>query len=193
MIFLDIGSHIGQTLEEVVKESYGFEKVYGFEPARVQYQALVSRFSFHPAPNLRIFNYALGDHDGTAELYGSNDQMEASLFPGKRDVDPAVSQTVNVCDVARFFREYVTVPAVVKINCEGGEIAILERLISSGEIEKIKAMLVDFDAFKVPGLEQEVPRVRAELAAIGFDRYRDTWPAGETHQDRIANWLKEVM
>jgi hypothetical protein len=27
-IFIDIGSHIGQTLHEVTKEQYGFDKIY---------------------------------------------------------------------------------------------------------------------------------------------------------------------
>ena len=31
-IFLDIGSHMGQTLREVTKEKYAFDKIVGFEP-----------------------------------------------------------------------------------------------------------------------------------------------------------------
>ena len=32
-IFLDIGSHIGQTLQEVTKEKYAFDKIVCFEPS----------------------------------------------------------------------------------------------------------------------------------------------------------------
>ena len=32
-IFLDIGSHIGQTLHEVTKEKYAFDKIVCFEPS----------------------------------------------------------------------------------------------------------------------------------------------------------------
>ena len=32
-IFLDIGSHMGQTLREVTKEKYAFDKIVGFEPS----------------------------------------------------------------------------------------------------------------------------------------------------------------
>ena len=34
-IFLDIGSHVGQTLLEVTKEKYAFDKIVCFEPSRV--------------------------------------------------------------------------------------------------------------------------------------------------------------
>ena len=39
-IFIDIGAHIGQTLHEVSKEKYAFDKIVCFEPSSLCWDEL---------------------------------------------------------------------------------------------------------------------------------------------------------
>lgn len=187
MIFIDVGSHEGQTLEEVTRDCYRWTTIFSFEPAHREYIRLTHRFG--AITNLRLINAALWGFDGPGILYGANDKMEASLFPQHQDVDDSVQQEVQVLDAADFFKRRVHEHCVMKLNCEGAEIGIIDRLIDSGEIDKIHHMLIDFDARKVKGNEREPARIRQRLAKIDFRRYIDHWPTGGTHQERVAAWL----
>lgn len=181
-VFLDVGAHDGQTLEAVI--DLDFELIYAFEPMPKQYATLVERFK---RPNVALCNFGLSDFTGESLVYGTNDEMEASMYPQKNDVD---SRVVTVCDFVRASEFFEELPdgLIVKLNCEGAEVAILDDLIDSGQIWKIASVLIDFDIRKVLGEEHLEERTLKRLAEIGFDRYCD-WPPGNTHQDRIRAWL----
>jgi hypothetical protein len=96
---------------------------------------------------------------------------------------------------SEFFKAHIPGRAtvVVKLNCEGAEVPILDDLADSGEIWKITNVMIDFDTRKVAGREAEADRILAKLDALGFDRYSlcenvMTLP-GASHQQHIAQWL----
>lgn len=196
LVFLDVGAHVGQTLEEVVKPEYGFDAIYAFEPMPAQYATLVERFG--DDRRVRLLPFGLARSTGKRRLFGLNDQMEASLYARKRDVDPKAVTVCSFVEASAWFQALGPDPRrlVVKLNCEGAEVEILENLIDSGEIWKITNVVIDFDVRKVRGMEAAEPRLLERLARIGFDRHRlfeDVMGDGETHQARIANWLRGVL
>jgi FkbM family methyltransferase len=192
VIFLDVGAHEGQTLDEVTKPGYRFNRVYAFEPMPAQYGQLVDRFGGDP--RVTLCKFGLADRTGTLSLYGDNTAMEASLHPTKRDVDASVVTECRFVRASEFFAENVAAGdiVVVKLNCEGAEIVILGDLIDSGEIWKLANVMIDFDIRKVAGFEHQEHELLDRFAGIGFDRYSlcDDVMVGATHQDRIANWLR---
>lgn len=195
VVFLDVGAHEGQTLEEVVKPRYGFEHIFAFEPMPRQHAILVERFGSHPA--VTVFNYGLSDHSGPATFYGGNEKMETSLYPSKVDVDEREETPGEVVSASEFFEERVAPweHAVVKLNCEGAEIAILDDLLESGKIWRCANVMIDFDTRKVAGREGEEARVIDRLDAARFADYclcEDVF-SGKTHQDRIRSWLDGVL
>lgn len=191
MIFLDVGANVGQTLEEVVDPRYAFERIHAFEPEEVAFRVMESRYRDHP--RVEFHPFGLSDRTGYAPLYGTNDKMEASAFPSKRDVDETVSVTARYVAASEFFRDRIPAGGVVmKLNCEGSEVPILDDLLDSGEIWKVAHMVVCFDIRTVEGAEAEEDRVVGRLADAGFDRYdiAEDVMVGETHQDRIRAWLE---
>lgn len=204
-IFLDVGAHDGQTLAEVLKPEYRFDRVYAFEPMPAQYENLVVRFTPRSEPpELVLCEYGLANSTGSLPIFGTNDEMEASLYAGKADVDRRVVTICAFVQASAWFR--ATLPpaedgatVVVKLNCEGAECEILDDLIDSGEIWKITTAAVDFDVRKIPGMEYREGEIVDRLRAIGFDRYADAGfaygtalgdePPDATHQDRIRYWL----
>lgn len=194
MIFLDVGAHEGQTLEEVVKPRYGFDWIFAFEPMPRQFAILSERFR---DPNVILLEYGLSDHSGEATFYGGNDRMETSLYASKVDVDEREETPGRVVAASEFFEQQVAPweTAVVKLNCEGAEVPILDDLIDSGAIWRCANVMIDFDTRKVAGREGEEARVLGRLDDLGFADYclcEDVF-RGETHQDRIRCWLDGVL
>ena len=79
---------------------------------------------------------------------------------------------------------------MVKINCEGAECDVLDRLLEAGELAKVDELLVHFDVRKVPSLRGREAPTRARLDAAGVP-YR---PAEAIHfgpdiQEKTRNWL----
>lgn len=67
-VFLDVGSHDGQTLEAVTGLRDGFDLIHAFEPAPAQYDTLTALYGHHP--QVVLHNYGLADRTGRAPLYG---------------------------------------------------------------------------------------------------------------------------
>ena len=186
MIFLDVGGHDGQTLEELVKPGWPFTAVHSFEPMPDQFATLTERFG----DRVECHNFGLLDRTGIVDVYGDNANMGSSVYADKVDVN---AETVTACQMVRaseWFADHV-VEAAVKLNCEGSEVPILLDLCDSGEIHKVAAMMIDFDVRKIPSAKGGENEAIRRLADVGFDRFvlcEDSMH-GDTHQDRTRAWL----
>ncbi len=56
----------------------------------------------------------------------------------------------------------------IKLNCEGSECEIVGALLDSGEYDKVKATLIDFDVRKSPSQKPREPELLSRLAALGI-------------------------
>lgn len=191
-VFLDCGSHTGQTLDEVIKPQYGFKSIIGFEPMPVQFAELVTKYS---DPRIHLFNHGLVDRTETMNIYGSNSICEASLYPGKRDVDENVVTPCAMVEASEFFREHISADDrnILKLNCEGAEIPIMNNLIDSGEVWKLAHVMLDFDCRYIEGQQHLEGELLQRLGDIGFNRYTlcDDNPH-IAHIDKVAYWLPVV-
>jgi FkbM family methyltransferase len=190
LIFLDVGAHVGQTVEEVVKPRYGFDQIYAFEPMPVQFRYLSDRFEDDARVEPR--NFGLSDASGVVNLYGSNREMEASIYAEKNDADEHVVTECRMLEASEFID---TLPddatIIMKLNCEGAEIPILNNLVNTGRIHRLHNVMIDFDIRKVAGQEHLEKATLKRFGAVGFSRFAlcDNVMRGNTHQDRIATWL----
>lgn len=187
-VFLDIGAHKGQTLIEVLNHRYAFDKIFAFEPMPKYYQMLLRNFSDE---RLEVFNFGLLDTSTNANLYGVNRRGDASIYANKTSGDARSVIECQFVEAAAFFKERLVADDInlVKINCEGSEIRIFDNLINSGEIWKISAATVAWDADKIPGMESAAETVRERLRSIGFHNHEHPPIRGRSHQMRIRRWL----
>lgn len=194
-VFLDVGGHLGQTLDEVLSPEYGFDIVHCFEPLpkfamllQAKYQAAIAN------GRLQVHAVGLADQDGEATLFGNNEGGGASLFSehASNTQHPGAT-TIRLMRASRFFETELRSSDVVlmKLNCEGAEGQILCDLCSSGEIHKISNVMIDFDLFKVRGRRAEPFAVLEKLKQANFSRYELCYDVmiGKSHQERIRNWL----
>lgn len=189
-IFVDVGTHEGQTLEEVVKPEYDFDLIFGLEPMPREYR--VARRAFLGDPRVKVLNVGLGAATGALVMYGTNDQLEASLFREKNDVNTSAQTAVDIMDARGFFEGLPEGTVFVNMNCEGAELPILTRLLDSGSIKRINYLLVDFDIRKIPHLASQEEDLRSGLDASDVS-WTCEYPEAETHQEMIAAWLRGVL
>jgi len=192
-VFLDVGGHLGQTLEEVLTPLYSFDAIYCFEPFPESFAFLEKQFD---DPRLSVLNYGLSNQTGTLEFYTNGlGDMGASVKKNEGE-DKAIVTTCEFVRASEFFQQHIQDDdlVVMKLNCEGSECDIMNDLIDGGQIGKVDNVMIDFDVRKYPHLADEEPKLKARLAEIGFSNVSlcEKVMKGKTHQKRIANWLRSI-
>ena len=195
-VFLDVGGHVGQSLEEVLKPIYRFDVIHCFEPQLSCYEMLEKNFMPAHGGRLVLHNYGLADFDGEKNLYGDRGEAGVSMFSDKRDVDENFIQKCQFSSASRFFDENITKKdmVIMKLNCEGGELLILRDLIRSGNINLLTNVMIDFDIRKIPSKKHEQENIINELKNAGFKNHilHNRVMVGKTHQDRLRFWLSSL-
>lgn len=173
-VFLDIGAHWGETLEEALSPVWRFDIVYAFEPDPEAVRILEQKFAPDIASGkLILVPAALSNRDGEADLFGGNEGGGASLYAEKTNIDATKHEKVQLISSTAFFRAHFTSSDLIlaKLNCEGGEVDILQDLAASGEIQKIARLVVDFDIRKVRGKRRQARATIEAMRKAGFSRF----------------------
>ncbi len=132
---LDIGGFRGDFAARLVAE-YG-AKVTVFEPIPQFADSIRARFSGDDRVDL--VEAALAERDGEAQFHLYDDASGAFGSQAGRLIN------VRLIDVARFLDESpVSEFDLAKLNIEGGEYALLERLVATGHIRRIKNLQIQF-------------------------------------------------
>lgn len=184
-VFVDVGLHRGFTIIEAMDPAYGLDRIFGFEPS----PACWSRLSEFRDPRLNLFRAGLGAKNCTTTLHGSGG-IGASIYSDKPA--PGPSATIDLWDAAEWTRNNLNPNDLnlLKLNCEGAEADILERLADEGLLDWFKAILVSFDIDKIPS--QSGRHSTLEKRLQGFeDRITDRKKYTGVGNNRIGAWLAE--
>lgn len=185
-VLVDIGAHLGETLEVALDERWGFDRIFCFEPAPSCWSSLEALAD----DRVTINRFGLWKHDDSLLLYNPG-EIGASIFASKDT--PTHSVEVTLRDAASWFRENLTADdeIFVKVNCEGAECDILDELMDENELDKVDVMLVHFDVRKVPELTEREADTRRRLDLLGVAyRSADTIMFGRNTPEKTKNWLK---
>jgi FkbM family methyltransferase len=190
-IFMDVGGNEGQTLKEVFKEKYGFDKIFCFEPSIVFYETLKE---FSKKDNrIHICNFGLGDKNSKKKLYASG-TLRGSIYKQNSEDDKINSEIIEIVNTSEWYSNNINKDDLVfiKLNCEGSEIDILNNLIDSGLIRDIYNILITFDIREFKEYQDEEIKLRKRLKANNLINFcfADNVMIGNTHEKRIENWLK---
>jgi FkbM family methyltransferase len=184
-VFLDIGSHMGETVLEVQQARYGFDRIICFEPASPCWPTL--EVIANKDPRVEICKFGLGMADATVALHNPGHEG-GSILGGEGPIE-----RVQIVDSASWFRSnlHSTDFIVAKTNCEGAEVAIINRLIDEELFGWAVSFLVTFDIRHFPEHRGEEAKLRARLRRTGLQNFcfSDDVMIGTTHQRRIAHWL----
>lgn len=183
-VFLDVGGHTGESVTAALDRRWGFDRIWTFEPTRRCVEVLEriadDRLTVVPAG------------------WWSEDTEMVIHDPGTlhASIDAAASRAGEVercsfLDAARWMSENIDPDDVVwlKLNIEGAEVEVLDRLLTSGEIDKVRHLVVHFDIEKLGQPDQaSAMRTRLDQAGVPW-REASSVMFGRTDTSKVSTWL----
>ena len=198
-VLIDIGAHYGETLDEVLKPQYSFERIICIEPSIIA----IKKLEKFRDTRIQIEKWAAWDSDGELVLHSAG-SIGGSLFSDKR-ISSNNYEVIKTFDFKLFFEKTI-VPndqVYIKINVEGAEIKILKRIFECYNKNQIKSILLSIDAIKIPSLQNEIEDLHALLNKFDFPirvrQEKDTnlatklWLIDASCLTRQPTWIERVI
>lgn len=165
-IAIDCGANIGNVTAHMAARG---ATVHAFEPDPAAYAALARRFS--QARDVHVYPKGVWDKDATVKLYHHRQMRDnplkwsvgSSLLKKKSNVDPSLYDSIQVIDIANFIASLDQPVALMKIDVEGVEYDIIQRLLQTDAISRIKRILVEPHEEQLPQLAAQAQTVKSQL------------------------------
>jgi FkbM family methyltransferase len=119
-----------------------------FEPVRAYAEAVNRRL-------LSVYQFGLSDHDGEATITVAGDRSSTYEMGY-----PGTQETIKLRDVSAVLGNQTI--QVMKLNVEGAEYPILDRLLETGQIKQIGTLLIQFHTF-IPNFGERYLAIRNGL------------------------------
>lgn len=133
-LVLDIGGYKGQWSADIY-DLYGC-KIKIIEPVKTFAAEIEERFRDNP--NISTFAIGLGARSRTETIYLCKDA--SSVF-----LDKGTEEKIEIKDVSKWINDRkINTVSLIKINIEGGEYELLERLIETNKISMIENIQIQF-------------------------------------------------
>lgn len=165
-VVLDLGGHEGQWASDLYSRYRC--TIHIFEPVSAYAQAIEQRFRKNE--DIIVHQLGLGARARTETIHVCG--ASSSLYKKK-----SVSEQVEIVDVAQWLADNIERPIdLMKINIEGGEYELLERLIEAGLIDSFGDIQVQFHNF-APDADARMEAIQQNLAATHTltYQYRYVW------------------
>lgn len=177
-VAIDCGANVGDVTARLVKQG---AVVHAFEPNPHAFAILKRRF--HKHRRVHLYNKAVSDCNGTMPLFLMRNSPKdpisysvgSSLVANKINVDPKNSVNVEVVDLCEFISGLETDVALLKLDVEGVECAIMNKLLSTGMHKRIGRILVETHEHKIPALKDDVTKLRQRIDELGDTRIHLNW------------------
>lgn len=157
---LDVGAYRGDFTARMRDRG---ALVTAVEPIQEFASALTGRFDGDIA--VTVLPVALGDHEGLTTLLLAEDGSSAW-------VEGDQAEQVRLVDVATVVGERRA--NLLKINAEGAEFDVLERLIETKQIQAVDTLLIQFHRF-VPESRSRRARIRQQLKRTHYCKFNVPW------------------
>jgi FkbM family methyltransferase len=175
-VFVDCGSNTCKVLSERIERGLESE-FFAFEPQPDLAGCVEEARRRHPGVPIAFFARAVWVHDGTMDFYlatewGPNHKGGSTLLAGHTrnaaKVDYSRPVAVECIDFSRWLRHNFSRRdhLVVKMDIEGAEYAILEKMVANGTIDYVKELIVEFHW----QMNETLSRERHEALRAALDR-----------------------
>ena len=191
-IFIDIGAHIGQTLHEVSKEKYAFDKIVCFEPSSFCLDEL-KKIALED-DRIEICKFGLSNKNQDIELFMPGTQSGSIYKEEDHSMEKEEVETIKLHDACEWFESNTNADdyIVVKTNCEGSEVDILDSLLDGNIMKNIYCFLITFDIRNYEEFQHREVEIRKRLKKENLTNFcfSDNVMIGTSHEKRIKHWLK---
>lgn len=178
----DVGAFIGM-FSLFAEDRVGSEGiVYAFEPEHKTIELIQKNMAFNHSHNIKIVEAALGENDGEALIYSSDDDQNAisSLRPGHSLKNKGLPITIRRGDSLVNNNE-VKVPNVIKMDVEGAEFGALKGMFDLLKNSQCRFLFLELHVEDLPRFNSSDSEVRDLLAEAGFTIDREFPRGTELH------------
>lgn len=173
-IVIDLGANVG----EFTSLSAGFaQEVHAFEPDPDTFETLNKNCS--KLKNVHLYNYAAGAKEGDISFFkdkinNEKSSLSSSIFSNHSGISDNLEITVKQVDIIEFLDSLDCDIDIIKIDVEGAECDILEKLIESKVLKRVKSIYVETHENALPELAIRTENIRnmyknVEGLNISFD------------------------
>lgn len=160
-LVFDAGGYEGQWTSDIFSKYCC--KIFVFEPVKEFADIIKKRFSKNK--KIIVFNFGLSNKTYKTKI--SVDKDSSSLYINRNKLE-----NVDFVRLVDFIKERNTDRIdLLKLNIEGAEYDLLEDLINSGDIKKIRNIQVSFHEF-VPNAGIRMKNIQSELKKTHFLTYQ---------------------
>ena len=169
---IDCGANVGNVTAALVSRG---AFVHAFEPNPDAFAVMAERF--RDSESVALHRQAVLDRAGRTRLYlhvdAAHDPVAASVgssvLPFKGNVDEERYVEVDAIDLAEFVLALPRPVKLVKLDVEGVECPIVNRLIDTGAIERTEIVVVELHDRHMPELARDYAELRERLRRKGLD------------------------
>ncbi|MFA7192126.1 MAG: FkbM family methyltransferase [Candidatus Paceibacterota bacterium] len=160
-VVVDVGGYEGQWASDIFAKYCS--TILIFEPVKSFADKIKARFRSNS--KIKVYDIGLSNQDKDINISLLGDS--SSIY--KEDSN---SEYIKIVDSSKFFNDNnIQYIDLMKINIEGSEYELLENLISSGFIKKIKNIQVQFHDF-VPNAKDRMTKIQKELSKTHHTTYQ---------------------
>jgi FkbM family methyltransferase len=152
-ICIDLGANIGKITEMFLKQG---AEVYAFEPNPIAYNMLRKRLGQYN--KLHIIGKDASDTNAIVKLYRSKlDHLDplkyserSSIYISKENIDTNNFNEIEVVDFVKFIKTIDKQIDILKMDVEGAEYCILEKIINENLHKKFTQIFVEVHENRIP-------------------------------------------
>ena len=161
-VLIDCGANVGAVLEDFIKTRPGYE-FYAFEPNSDLIPQIREKVRNYPEVRVTVYDQAVWVHDGVVDFYLGHHET-STLLRGKhvseryqQQIDYDNPRQVTSVDLSGWLKatccphNYV----VIKMDIEGAEYAVLEKMIADGTIHYVDELFVEWHFHKISTISKE--------------------------------------
>lgn len=178
-LFVDCGANVGDISDLFLSKG---ASVKSFEPDLLAHSYLQRRFAGREG--IELINKAVADSDGKAMFYYHKERLNkegieftvsSSLLKEKKNVDNMHGVEVETVDLCRYIDSLGRKVDILKMDIEGEEIAVLNKMITEETYKKVGLILVETHETKIPGHKEKVASLKQLIQEKRINNIKLNW------------------
>ena len=178
-LIIDCGANVGDISALFLTKN---ASVIAFEPDPMAFMMIQRRFEGNN--NIECINKAVAHKASTAKLYFHADQQQnsnsaftvsSSIIQDKININTDNSIEIETVDLDSYITNLNKSVDILKMDVEGAEIDILNKLIKNGTYKKIGVILVETHETKIPGHKEMVEDLKATISRLKIENIKLNW------------------
>jgi len=157
-VVVDAGAYIGEWAQDIM-DRYN-PTIHAFEPDPRNYRRLEEKA--RSCPRIIAYSYGLGDR--TERVRMTLEFLGSSMFPGAEQQNDVPSAEVEIRDITEVWQSLgLDRVDLMKINIEGAEFPLLERMLDADLLRQVDCFLIQFHEWH-PGAYGRRRNIRKALS-----------------------------